>query len=155
YIQYMGLYAELANSFASPTRTTEQSLRQRCSSEEEREIGRGGEGEKRQEAASVSLSPYLPISPSSSRPLRFSRRRRWLLAGAAALAAAAALILILPIGPRVRIFAPPAPSADPGDQDNTVAVLLQTHCASWENTNLPTRPGAPLPPGRLLLKAGF
>src|SRR5262249_2658400 len=39
--------------------------------------------------------------------------------------------------------------------DNTVAVLLQAPGAEWEETGLPLRAGAPLPPVRLLLKAGF
>ena len=41
------------------------------------------------------------------------------------------------------------------DVDDTIAVLVQTHRAVWEETGLPTRPGSPLPPGRLMLKSGF
>jgi hypothetical protein len=39
--------------------------------------------------------------------------------------------------------------------DSTVAVLLRAPEAEWGETTLPTRPGAPLPPGWLRLKSGF
>jgi hypothetical protein len=39
--------------------------------------------------------------------------------------------------------------------DETVAVLLQTHNAQWEDTGSPPRPGSPLAPGQLVLKSGY
>src|SRR5262245_22003871 len=38
--------------------------------------------------------------------------------------------------------------------DDSIAVLLQSVEAEWDGAGMPPRPGAPLPPGRLLLKAG-
>jgi hypothetical protein len=39
--------------------------------------------------------------------------------------------------------------------DDTVAVLHMTYRAEWEDTGMPTRAGSTLPPGRLVLKAGY
>jgi hypothetical protein len=67
---------------------------------------------------------------------------------------AAGLLLGLGLFPHAGPHVPTrtAPAAE--QTDNTVAVLLQTHRAEWEETGLPTRPGSPLPPGKLVLKAG-
>jgi hypothetical protein len=48
---------------------------------------------------------------------------------------------------------PPAEQAE--RTDDTVAVLLRAPGAEWDETELPTRPGAPLRPGRLRLKSGL
>jgi hypothetical protein len=99
--------------------------------------------------------PTAPASPAAQRPRR-SRRRRALSWGVGALAAlTAALLLAVGLWPRppepIASHLPP-PTTEPIDE--TVAVVLQTHLAEWEEAGQPTRPGAPLRPGRLVLKSG-
>lgn len=43
---------------------------------------------------------------------------------------------------------------EPEPIDDSVAILVYTSGAEWEDTGMPTRTGTPLPPGRLSLKAG-
>jgi hypothetical protein len=89
-------------------------------------------------------------------PFGASRRTRYLAAGALGLAGlAAGLLLVLsPSWKRPQNISPPSnQGAEP--IDHTVAVLLQAPGAEWEETDLPARVGAPLPPGWLRLKAGF
>jgi hypothetical protein len=85
-------------------------------------------------------------------------RRRWprVVAVAAGLAGlAAAVVVAVGLWPRHPSVVQ-KPSDHPAEAtDNTVAILLQTHQAEWDDTGLPTRPGSPLPPGRLVLKSGF
>jgi ferric-dicitrate binding protein FerR (iron transport regulator) len=93
-----------------------------------------------------------PVGAEPSRPLW--RRRRLLLWTAVGLsAAAAALLLVVGLGQRPES----SPSGGPQEErvDDTVAMLLQASGAVWEKTDLPTRVGVPLRPGRLRLKAGF
>jgi hypothetical protein len=56
--------------------------------------------------------------------------------------------------PRPIVIPPPRTGPIVERTDESVAVLLQTHNALWEDTGMPTRPGSPLPPGRLVLKSG-
>lgn len=80
-------------------------------------------------------------------PRRFWRG--WYLAVAALAAGVLAAVVLWP-----------RPPAGPGDvaqaerTDDTVAVLQNTAGAVWGESALPTRPGSPLPPGRLRLAAG-
>ncbi len=67
---------------------------------------------------------------------------------------AAGLLLVLALGLRPPGEYPPSdPAAEPSD--NTVAVLLRASGAEWGETDLPTRAGVPLPPGRLRLRSGL
>jgi hypothetical protein len=98
--------------------------------------------------------PVAPPAVEPASPAPRSRFRRWArpLALVAGLAAGVLVVVFWPRGPAIG----PKPSEHPGEAtDNTVAILLQTHQADWEDTGLPTRPGSPLPPGRLVLKSGF
>jgi hypothetical protein len=98
-----------------------------------------------------------PADPAAEpAPRRGSRpwvRTAAVAAGLAGLAAAVLVAVTLwPRNPSVV----QRPAENPGEAtDNTVAILLHTHQADWEDTGLPTRPGSPLPPGRLVLKSGF
>jgi hypothetical protein len=86
------------------------------------------------------------------RSARRTTLRLWVGLGLAGLAAA--LLLALLPWHRPADVSPkrgPAPEAI----DNTVAVLLQAAGAQWEQTGLPVRPGAALPPGWLRLKSGL
>jgi hypothetical protein len=87
-------------------------------------------------------------TPAPPRP----RRRLW---PAVATAGALAATLLVALGLWLRT--PPLPPADlqaAEPTDDTVAVLSSTSRASWADSSLPTRPGAPLPPGRMRLTAG-
>jgi hypothetical protein len=130
YVQYMGLYADLARHFVAAPATTEQSLWER-------------------------LRGARP-APAEARPSAGRRRRRGALWGVIGLAAVAAGLLLAlslwrrPAGP----VAPPEPAAEP--TDGSVAVLLQASEAVWDEPERPARrPGAPLPPGTLRLKSGL
>jgi hypothetical protein len=104
--------------------------------------------------APVAVSLANETSEPALAPLKRPRRRaRFLLWGAIGLSGLAAGLLL---GLTVRGPAEPGlVSAAPAEPtDDTVAVLLQTNRAVWEETGLPTRPGAPLPAGRLVLKSG-
>lgn len=100
--------------------------------------------------------------PPASRPRR--RRLGWRGVGAsigaaAALALAASLWLFLPAirGPRAG-RAPEVQSASTAaaeDTHDSIAVATQVLHASWDETGLAVRPGAPLPAGRLKLRSGL
>jgi hypothetical protein len=84
--------------------------------------------------------------------------RRWsrVVAVAVGLAGlAAAVIVAIGLWPRNPPIVHKNPEPPGEATDNTVAVLLRTHQAEWDDTGLPTRPGSPMPPGRLVLKSGF
>jgi hypothetical protein len=87
-------------------------------------------------------------------PARRRRIRFWLGSALGLAAAAAAVFLALWLGrPNPPRVTPPGLRAE--RSDTTVAILLQAPGAVWENNGMPTRPGAPLPPGRLRLKSGL
>jgi hypothetical protein len=83
--------------------------------------------------------------PAPARPAGWGR---WYVTAAAG-ALAAGLVLAVVLWRRS-----PAPADATEPTDDTVAVLLHTSGAVWGESSLPTRPGAPLAPGRLRLKAG-
>src|SRR5262249_54020822 len=97
-----------------------------------------------------------PAVPAAPVPAPRPRRWRWVWRSLGGLAAAAAAVLLAgllwpppPAPPR----RPPAPR--PG---NTAPVPLRAPPAAeavWADTELPTRPGAPLPPGWIRLKSGY
>lgn len=131
YVQSMSLHADLIRTFTGAPDRAERVVQGRAE-------------------PTTSASPHK----ISRRGHHRSRFLLWSAIGLSGLAAG----LLLGIG-----FWPPTPNpqATRGDTvtapeavDNTVAVLLQTHKAEWEDTGMPTRPGAPLPPGSLVLKAG-
>jgi ferric-dicitrate binding protein FerR (iron transport regulator) len=90
--------------------------------------------------------------PEPARPEPRRPARRWWPVMAAAGALAAAVLAAVLLWPR-------HPSHPQGDlaaerTDDSVAVLLHTSGAVWGESTVPTRPGAPLPPGRMRLTAG-
>jgi hypothetical protein len=67
-----------------------------------------------------------------------------------------AILVAIAIWPRPIILTPNQSTGPVAERtDDTIAILLQTHSAVWEDTGMPTRPGSPLPPGRLVLKSGY
>src|SRR5262245_11721280 len=126
YVQYMSLVADLSRHFATAPPQTEQVIREKVES----------------------------AQPVTERARPAHARRTWVrpwMAGVAALAGC--VLLAIGLWPRP-IVVPPKP--DPLERtDEAVAVLLQTHKAEWDETGMPTRPGALLPPGRLVLKSGY
>jgi hypothetical protein len=126
YVQYMGLVADLSRHFAAVPPPTEQTIRQRV------------------EAIPVAE----PVQPAAA-------RRSWVRPWMLGLAALAGCVLVA-IGLWPRPIVIPSPRSSPMAErtDESVAVLLQTDQAEWEDTGMPTRPGSPLPPGRLVLKSG-
>src|SRR5262249_23937801 len=95
------------------------------------------------------LPGQKPTKPASRIP--FLRSPRFLVSFSAL---AAVLLLALALWQRQRVV-PTGPQSLPEALDSTVAVLLQAHGAEWEETGMPTRTGAALPPGLLRLKSGF
>jgi hypothetical protein len=143
YVQYMSLFADLSRHFAVQPARPEVSLRERVGAAPDiKTRGQGDQETRRQagrEGKPVSSRFRLPLSP------------RW-VASLAALAAG--VLLAVALWPRLSVGPPPA--EQPGEPtDNTVAVLLRARGAEWEGTGLAARAGAPLPPGRLCLKAGL
>jgi hypothetical protein len=132
YVQYMTLHADLIRHFAvlPSACPTEASLRGRVQADRERS------------------RPRAQGQPNVRPPRKLSSR---LLVAVSALAAG--LLLAVVLWPRSGPREAPVAAAEP--TDNTVAVLLWAHNAEWEESGPPTRPGAPLPPGRLRLKAGL
>jgi hypothetical protein len=138
YVQYLSLYADLISHFSVLPARTEQSLRDRVGAQppevEQEPAAQGTVGEPTHSA---------------------SRRSRLWLGGIVGLAGlAAGLLLAQTLGQRPQVV-PTRPNSMPEATDDTVAVLVQAPGAEWEETGLPTRAGAPLPPGWLRLKSGF
>jgi hypothetical protein len=137
YVQYMSLYADLARHFAILPATTEQALRERLTAPRVEE-------EQKQPAP----------AGSATLPLRAARWPRLLVGSSLALSGlAAGLLLALTLWQRPSLPVVPEANAEP--LDHTIALLLQAPGAKWGESNLPTRAGAPLLPGRLVLKSGF
>jgi ferric-dicitrate binding protein FerR (iron transport regulator) len=127
YVQYMGLVADLSRHFAAAPPPTEQTIRQKV------------------EAIPAAAEPVRPAAA----------RRTWVRPWMVGLAALAGCVLVaIGLWPRPIVYPPHRPGEVAERTDETVAVLLQTHNAEWEDTGMPTRPGSPLPPGRLVLKSG-
>jgi hypothetical protein len=104
-------------------------------------------GRREAVAGSVTEPASPAIHPRSSR----SRSFFWGTFGLSAVAAA----LVLMLGPWQHPGGHAPGDADQETGDSTVAVLIQAPEAEWEDTGLPTRAGAPLPPGWLRLKSGL
>ncbi len=137
YVQFMSFYADLARTVVRLPGRAEQSVRERAE-------------ETRSATVQTPVGAELPLNgrPSRSRLLGLSAL------GLAALAVGVFLaILFLPRpGQPTRS---PAPETATEAVDDSVAVLINTNRAEWVATGLPTRPGALLPPGRLILKSGL
>jgi hypothetical protein len=130
YVQFMALHADLARHFHTPPVAAGL-------------LGRLTEGDQDKASKGTTRSGF-PVA----RPARLLVWGGWVGLAAGVLLA---VVLSLRQGPDA---ANPAESrAEP--IDNSVAVLLQTTGAAWEESNLPMRHGSPLPPGHLRLKAGF
>jgi hypothetical protein len=123
YVQYMSLYADLVRRFAAAPAPA---------------------------AAGSTAGSTLGLPGSG--PARTWRRRTWaVVVGTVAAGLAAALLIAL--YPRVPMnLKVTRPTPEPEALDDSVAVLLHTHEAEWEEGDL--RPGAALSPGRLRLKSG-
>ncbi|MCI0700830.1 MAG: FecR domain-containing protein, partial [Planctomycetia bacterium] len=138
YVQYMSFYADLVRNVAGLATRSE---------------------EPKREPAEVTIP--TPASAEPARPAQsnsthssHTKRRRVLIWSALGVALAASVLVALTFWPRTQTTNRPTDSIlEPTDE--TVAVLLQTHNAVWEETGMPTRPGSPLPPGRLVLKSGY
>jgi hypothetical protein len=142
YVQYMSLYADISRHFAVLPSPTEASLRGRVqAAAEKREGETARQGDRGSKPGGTRFS--LPVSLSGR-----------LLVAASVSALAAGLLLAVALWPRSR-NEPRLPEQASEPTDNTVAVLVWAHKAEWEETDLPTRAGAPLPPGHLRLKAGL
>jgi len=138
YVQFLSLHADLIGHFGVLSAGTDQSLSDRALAEPTKtEPG---------PAVAGSVNPQLTPGP------RRSRLKRWGKIGLSALAAG--LVLVLVPWPRLQRV-PTHSGPDPEPTDRTVAVLLHAPDAKWEETGLPTRAGAPLPPGVLRLKSGL
>jgi hypothetical protein len=138
YVQSMSLYADLARHFAGTPGPLAATLRNHLG-------GAYAEMEQEKPQPGAARKPLPPIR---------RRARLWLWSALGVTGLAAGLLLVLTLARR-----PPdeRPQGEPATErlDNTVAILLQAPGAVWEETGMPTRHGAPLPPGRLLLKAGL
>lgn len=138
YVQYMSFYADLVRNVAGQPGRAEQSVREKAGD------------------APPAPAPVAPATPATRSGGGF-RRTRLLVLGAVGIASLAAGV-ILAVNVWLRFPQPldlRPPEARVEATDDSVAVLLYTNRAQWEETGLPTRPGAPLPPGRLVLKSGF
>jgi hypothetical protein len=82
-------------------------------------------------------------------------RLRLVWAGVGLTGLAAGVLLALTLGRWLAGDSQQSPGRGPEASDNTVAVLLQAAGTRWEDTGLPTRAGAALPPGWLRLKSGL
>jgi ferric-dicitrate binding protein FerR (iron transport regulator) len=99
----------------------------------------------------LALAPTPGSTVPRPPPKRSSRRlRMWAMLGTAAVAAS--VVLMLALG---RMSLPPKESAAAEPTDGSVALLVQAADPDWDETGMPTRVGAPLPPGRLRLKSGL
>jgi hypothetical protein len=128
YVRYMSLYADLVGHFAVLPQLTEQALRER-----------GGGARTPAPAA---------VSPKGRRGRGLSALGLLTVTGLAA-----GLVLGVMLWRREAV--PPAPEGAGEAVDLTVAVLLRAPEAEWDDTDLPTWAGAPLPPGLLRLKSGY
>lgn len=137
YVQYMSFYADLIWHFAGPA--------------DRRGRPAAGVGLRQPVAG-----PPRPAAPGGDSPRPRSRRfrppTRW---GVGLAGLAAGLLLAVGLWPRVEPAVRHRPDPPAERTDETVAVLLHSHRAEWDETGLPTHPGAPLAPGRLVLKSGF
>jgi hypothetical protein len=132
YVQYMSLYADLVSQFGALPAKIEQSLRGRAAT-----------------------AP----APPQRKPLAAPHRSHLIIGGILGLAAVAAAAVFL------FLLRPAPPEATPGEQaeatDDSVALLLRTSAARWDEAASPSSPtaskrgGAPLAPGWLRLKSGL
>jgi hypothetical protein len=129
YVQYVSMAADLGRHFARRA---------------EGHFPRRAEGRE----APVDLAQTGGLRPSAR-----LGRGRYVAAGLVALLGAAAAVYLALVGGG-NLPVPSPRSADAEKLDDSVAILAQTSGAEWENTGMPTQTGAPLPAGRLVLKAG-
>jgi hypothetical protein len=124
YVQYMSQFAELSRRFAGRPAAAEQSLRDRL-------------------AGRTELKP-VPRG-----------RRRWAVGLLVVAALAASVLAVVVLMPK-RAVVPPGQDAQEAAEptDNSVAILLQAPGAVWDAKGSAPRPGTPLQPGWLHLKAG-
>ena len=103
-------------------------------------------------AAAPAPAPAVAGTVAAARP---ARRRTWAFLAGAAAAAAVAAALFVALSPRTPMHLKVArPGPGPEALDDSVAVLLHTHEAEWEEGEPAPRAGAALPPTRLRLKSG-
>jgi hypothetical protein len=128
YVQFMSLYSDLVGHFGVLPRPAERIL------------------------PSGTATTTTSGTPTKARP---AVRRRWRFGVALLVTMAAGVIAAIVLWDS-RPSRNPAPSGPaPERLEDSVAVLLQAPGAVWGESELPTRVGAPLSPGRLSLKSGF
>jgi Concanavalin A-like lectin/glucanases superfamily/FecR protein len=152
YVQFMSFYADLVRNVGGLPPRAERSVRQRAGAETAEPRPVAGP------AHPPTPTPAAGSAGGAADPTRRGPRRpRYLVVGAAIGLAGIAAGLLLGLGPWLRPRAPVHLSPNPAPEavDDTVAVLLRTHKAVWEESGLPTRPGAALSPGTLVLKSGL
>jgi len=110
------------------------------------------------------LSRHFATSPATTIPASLSasggqkpvkRLGKILVIAGSLTGIAASFLLAIALWPRPIVLVTNQPTLTSERVDDSVAVLLQTHKAEWEDTGLPIRPGSTLPPGRLVLKSGY
>jgi hypothetical protein len=135
YVQAMSQHADLISHFRTLPSPLEESLRARS----------GAQG-----------ADILPAARAERGPGSRSSRRRRLLGAILVLTGLAAALAVLFVAPRKKSAFPIAPTASSEEAiDESIAVLLEAPGAEWGESDPPPRIGAPLPPGRLLLKSGL
>jgi hypothetical protein len=143
YVRYMSFYADLIRQFSGPPPGTAGAAT----------VGGAAGVTVASPVAGMPAAPAVvaPVVPAADPGRPRGGRLRFLAWGTVA-GLAAGLLLGLWLG-----VVPRRPAGHPAGgeaTDDSVAVLLHTNRAEWEETGMPTRAGAPLPPGRLVLKSG-
>src|SRR5262249_53723822 len=125
YVQFMSFYADLVGRFRTPPDRAVRAAREQV-------------GELLPVSVPPGPVPGARPGKRSGRGVHRSRLAFWSTVSLAGLAAALLITVGLwpPNKSTVQLTPPPAPE----QVDDTVAVLLQTHKAEWEDTGLPTRP---------------
>jgi hypothetical protein len=101
----------------------------------------------------ATIAPAAANAPDGQKAV--NKRGKYLVIFGGLTAIAASFLVAIALWPRPIVLVTNQPTLTSERVDDSVAVLLQTHKAEWEDTGLPTRPGSPLPPGRLVLKSGY
>jgi hypothetical protein len=156
YVQFMSFYADLIRSVAGLPAGVPGTPTDSPTHPETHPAGAPAPTASAPGPARPAPAPATGSRSGRERPRRSSRRLlAWGLVGSIGVAAGVFLALWLRPNPPELALAPRVHNAPAEPTDETVAVLLRTFQAEWEDTGLPTRVGSPLPPGQLVLKTGY